>query len=95
MIFFFKDELNITIPTSYPYPCKMPLGIMFLLLNQLKKIDINLCHRSKISTYLYSQLSGNVKLNQSTYALLRYSILVKDRTKLMSIFGKIDFNIWF
>jgi len=95
MIFFFKDELNITIPTSYPYPCKMPLGIMFLLFNQLKKIDINLCHRSKISTYLYSQLSGNVKLNQSTYALLRYSILVKDRTKLMSIFGKIDFNIWF
>lgn len=95
IIFFFKDELKLTIPSSYPYPCKMAPGIMFLLCNQLKIIDKNLSHRKKISSYLYSQLTGRMVSNQKSRALLRYSMLVKDRSKMMKIFGKIDFNIWF
>ena len=58
----------------------------------LKIIDKNLSHRKKISSYLYSQLTGRMVSDQKSCALLRYSMLVKDRSKMMKIFGKIDFK---
>jgi perosamine synthetase len=95
VIFFYKDELFITKPPIHLYPTKMPIGLMLLLGNQLKKIDTNLSHRFNVSSFFHEQFTCNNAELKKSHAMLRYSILVKDRDIIKNIFGMIDFNVWF
>lgn len=98
ILFFFRDELQTTKPTEYPYPCRLSSAQAQLGVSQLGALQHNLTHRRQIATWLeeivgwYGLYAG--EFNDSTW--LRYSFLVEDRAKFEASFRKnFDLGIWF
>ena len=98
ILFFFRDELQTTKPTDYPYPCRLSSAQAQLGVSQLGALQHNLAHRRQIATWLEETVGWyglNARgINESTW--LRYSFLVEDRAKFEEAFRKnFDLGIWF
>jgi perosamine synthetase len=97
-LFYFFDELKTTKPTEYPYPCRLSSAQAQLGLSQLDNLQSNLAHRRQIANWLEQKVRWNGmnshQVNESTW--LRYSFLVRDRSKFEACFSKsFDLGIWF
>ncbi len=96
--FAFKDEMRITKPDKYPYPCRLSSLQASVGLDQLNTLENNLIHRRHISLWLESKIKwykfDENEINDISW--IRYSFLVKDRSKFIEKFSKtFDLGIWF
>ena len=95
-LYSFKDDLITKLPLSHPYPSKLSAPQALIGINQLNKIEKNVKHRKKISI-LINKYIGNfsIELLNNT-ALLRYPVLVNNRSDIIKILQTIFENsIWF
>ena len=96
ILFYFKDELQLTKPNNYPSRLSSVQAELALL--QIAKINKNLSHRRRIASFLESKLKwynfSKKTINQ--YSWLRYSFLVKDRKLFEKKFSKnFQLDSWF
>lgn len=97
-MFYFLDELKTTLPTEYPYPCRLSSEQARLGLSQLSVLQKNLAHRQKIATWLEQNIGwyGLSEQEIQNYAWLRYSFLVKNREAFIERFRhRFDLDVWF
>lgn len=98
ILFYWRDELLIRRPVSYPYPARLSAQQAAIGLSQLQKLDHNISHRRSIARVLDKKLgwSGLSAPELEASAWLRYSFLVKDRAVFEGKYRKqFDFGIWF
>lgn len=99
LFFFFDDELELVIPTKYPYPCRLSSVQAQIGLSQLEGLDRNLAHRRSLATWLESRVAwyrGTVGERIGDQSWLRYSFLVRDRDQFVRRFRRyFDLGLWF
>ncbi len=98
LIFAFKDEMRVTKPDEYPYPCRLSSVQASIGLDQLKNLEDNLDHRRNISSWLEDKIKWYKfdKNEINNISWIRYSFLVRDRSKFVRKFSKtFDLGIWF
>ena len=96
--FFFLDELKIKKPENYPYPCRMSSAQARLGLSQLHSLGVNLAHRRKMVNMLEQKIcwTGFSQNEIDRFAWLRYSFMVKDRSKFEAAFSRhFELGTWF
>lgn len=98
LFFYFSDELKITKPKTYPFPCRLSSALAAIGIKQLKGFKKNIKYRKKIVNYLEDKIKWNKNhanvINNSV--LLRYSFLVDDRGKFEALFDNyFDLGIWY
>ena len=95
VIFSFDDQLNINLPSNYPFPCKFTNFQALIGIGQINNLDENLIQRKKINNLLNGILNlRGAKKDQ--LPLIRYSFLVKDRKKFEKKFhNRFDLQVWF
>jgi len=97
-LYYFLDEQKIEMPQEYPFPCRLSAVQAKLGLSQLNNLDMNLAHRRNIAGYLDRNIGwykfDEDEINRASW--LRYSFLVKDRSKFESAFKEsFDLGVWF
>lgn len=98
LLFYFLDESEVSMPSEYPYPCRLSAAQARIGLSQLANLPANLAHRRAIAAWLEEKLRWNGmsldKIAESTW--LRYSFLVRDRARFEAAFSRnFDLGIWF
>jgi perosamine synthetase len=94
----FRDELQITKPTDYPYPCSLSSQQAQLGYAQLERLKTNVLHRQAIAAWLQEELQCYNLSNDAVHQIswIRYSFLVNNRDKFIDMFSrKFDLGIWF
>lgn len=96
--FFYRDELLTSLPSDYPYPCRLSAQQAMIGSSQLRLLNSNLEHRRRLAGWLESQVGwygmSDNELQKCTW--LRYSFLVRDREAFERRFKKcFDLGIWF
>ena len=94
----FRDELRVSKPTDYPYPCRLSSQQALLGYAQLESLKSNILHRQSIAAWLEEEL-GYYNMSHETLhqiSWIRYSFLVNNREEFIHMFsGKFDLGIWF
>ena len=94
----FRDELRISKPTEYPYPCRLSSHQAQLGREQLLRLKGNVLHRQSLAFWLEEQL-GWYKMDYEDIkqiSWIRYSFLVENRDEFVDLFkGNFDLGIWF
>lgn len=97
-VYTFNDELLLTKPTKYPYPCRLSAPQALLGAMQLDKLRQNVQHRREIAKILEGEIQyyrfDQDKMDGISW--IRYSFLVQDRSAFIRQFErKFDLGIWF
>ena len=97
LIFYFNDELKLSKPLNYPYPCRLSSFQCKIGINQLNQLNKNLNHRYFISKEL-NKIFNKYDFKKKEYkqmSWLRYSFLTNNKEKIIKKFKNIEFEIWF
>ncbi len=96
--FFFIDELKTIKPINYPYPCRMSSAQARLGLSQLDSLQLNLTHRREMVKMFEENIrwTGLAQNDINNGAWLRYSFMVKDRSKFEAALNNhFELGTWF
>ena len=96
---YFLDELSLTKPTEYPYPCRLSNAQARIGISQLEMLADNLAWRRKLARMFEAQIGCYGHLleeNYDNHAFLRYTFLVENRTAWEKHFEDVlDMGVWF